>query len=66
MDCEKPSWCPKCFLRIAPYAPRTVHKGLDYHESCFLKLAREQANEERRRKFVTQARIVLNQYDRAR
>jgi hypothetical protein len=48
MNPEKPSWCPKCFLRIAPYDSRTVYQGVDYHQSCFLKLVREQADEERR------------------
>lgn len=65
MDYEKPDWCPKCSVRIAPYAPRTVHKGINYHQTCFVKLAREQASEVRRA-FVARARIALNQYVRAR
>jgi hypothetical protein len=48
MDREKPIWCNKCFRRIAPYDLRTVYQGVDYHQSCFLKLVREQADEERR------------------
>jgi hypothetical protein len=57
MDREKPSWCPKCFLRISPYDSRTVYQGMDYHQRCFLKLVHEQADEERRRAFTSGDRI---------
>lgn len=57
MDRETLKWCPKCFLRIAPYDSRTVYNGVDYHQPCFLKFVREQADEDRRRLFLSRARI---------
>ena len=66
MDCEKPRWCAKCSLRIAPYDTRTVYQKVDYHQNCFLKLVREQADEERRQAFVKRARVEVNQYARSR
>ena len=45
MNREKAEWCAKCSLRIAPYDLRTVYQGVDYHQNCFLKLVREQAEE---------------------
>ena len=66
MDREKPNWCPKCFLRIAPYDARTVYQGVAYHQPCFLKLVREQADEERRRHFLRNARIESNRDARVR
>jgi hypothetical protein len=45
MRFESPVWCAKCYLRIAPYAPQTVYRRNHYHDSCFLKLAREEADQ---------------------
>ena len=50
MASDKPVWCSKCQLRIAPYDARTVYHGTDYHQNCFLKLVREEADEERARR----------------
>jgi hypothetical protein len=44
MRSEVPVWCPKCCLRIAPYAAQTVYRRNKYHENCFLKLVREEAD----------------------
>jgi hypothetical protein len=66
MDTKKPKWCAKCFLRIAPYDLRTIYQGVDYHQNCFLKLVREQADEEVQRAFLKRARFEGNQYTRAR
>ena len=54
MNLEEPKWCAKCFLRIAPYDVRTVYQRVDYHQTCFLRLVREQADEEKQHamKFV--------------
>ena len=62
MESETLKWCPKCLVRIAPYAARTVYNGVDYHQPCFLKFVREQANEERRRSFLRRARIHSSQF----
>jgi len=67
MNCEQPKWCAKCSLRIAPYDVRTIYQGIDYHQPCFLKLVREQADEERaQRAIMRRARTESNQYVRAR
>jgi len=59
--------CVKCSLRIAPYEPRTVYQGIDYHQNCFLKLVREQAEEEKtRRSLLRRAKTHNNQYVRVR
>jgi hypothetical protein len=44
MRSQFPVWCAKCYLRIAPYAAQTVYRRNKYHESCFLKLVREEAD----------------------
>jgi hypothetical protein len=49
MEPEKSKWCAKCLLRIASQEKRTVYQGVDYHQSCFLKLVHEQADEEKAR-----------------
>ena len=66
METEKPRWCAKCFLRIAPYDQRTVYQAVDYHQQCFLKLVHEEADEERQRAFLKRARFEPNQYARTR
>ena len=50
MASEHAVWCKKCCLRIAPYDVRTVYQGIDYHQPCFLRLVREEADEERKRR----------------
>jgi hypothetical protein len=50
MRSESPVWCAKCYLRIAPYDLRTVYRKRIYHQHCFLKLVREEANQERARR----------------
>ena len=55
MASEKPVWCAKCRLRIAPYDVRTVYQRMDYHQPCFLKLVREEADEERTRRALFKA-----------
>jgi hypothetical protein len=64
MNCENPKWCAKCYLRIAPYDSRTVHKRAEYHQNCFLKLVHEQAEERVQRGFLRRAKTVS--YDPAR
>ena len=49
MNPQQPVWCAKCCLRIAPYDARTVYQQTDYHQNCFLKLVREEAEEEKAR-----------------
>jgi hypothetical protein len=44
MRSQLPIWCAKCCLRIAPYAAQTVYHRNKYHQSCFLKLVREEAD----------------------
>jgi hypothetical protein len=33
-----PIWCNSCYIRIAPYDLRTVHRGKDYHRVCLDKI----------------------------
>jgi hypothetical protein len=40
-------WCAKCHLRIAPFDRRTVYQKVDYHQQCFLKLVRDEAEQQR-------------------
>jgi hypothetical protein len=40
-------WCAKCHLRIAPFERRTVYQKVDYHQQCFLKLVRDEAEQQR-------------------
>ena len=45
---QKPAvWCAKCNLRIAPYDLHTVYHGTNYHQDCFLRLVREEADEKK-------------------
>ena len=41
-------WCTKCNLRIAPYDLHTVYHKTNYHQDCFLRLVREEADEKKR------------------
>jgi hypothetical protein len=43
MDCERPEWCPKCYLRIAPYEVKRVYRKKSYHRQCFVMLRREKS-----------------------
>ncbi|PYS52710.1 MAG: hypothetical protein DMG13_15325 [Acidobacteria bacterium] len=36
----QPIWCYHCRIRIAPYDPRTVFQGKDYHRDCVAKITR--------------------------
>lgn len=33
-----PVWCSSCYIRIAPYDLKTVHRGKDYHRICYAKI----------------------------
>jgi hypothetical protein len=44
-------WCSKCFERIDGNDIRTVYNGLDYHQNCFMKVVREEAEEQRTRRY---------------
>ena len=57
MDSESAKWCSRCSVRIAPYDKRTVYQGVDYHQTCFLKLVREEADEEKARRAFKRARF---------
>jgi hypothetical protein len=46
MRTEQPVWCVECCLRIAPYELHTVYQHKDYHQSCFMKRIRREADEE--------------------
>jgi len=48
MSPKPPVWCAKCNLRIAPYDLLTTYRGANYHQDCFLRLVREEADEQRR------------------
>ena len=48
MSPKPPVWCAKCNLRIAPYDLLTVYQGANYHQDCFLRLVREEADEQKR------------------
>ncbi len=57
MHSKHPVWCAKCNLRIAPYERRTVYRKVDYHQDCFMKLVREEADDEKtRRSYMRLAR----------
>ena len=47
MSPKPPVWCAKCNLRIAPYDLLTKYRGANYHQDCFLRLVREEADEKR-------------------
>ena len=38
MDPERPVWCDRCSVRIAPSERHTFKGGKAYHEGCFTKL----------------------------
>jgi hypothetical protein len=44
---SEPVWCGKCHLRVAPFDRRTVYQKMDYHQQCFLKLVRDEAEQQR-------------------
>ena len=44
---QEPVWCAKCHLRIAPFERRTVYQKMDYHQQCFLKLVRDEAEQQK-------------------
>ena len=46
MRAEQPLWCIECCLRIAPYELHTVYQHKDYHQNCFMKRIRREADEE--------------------
>jgi len=48
MSPKPPVWCAKCNLRIAPYDLLTAYQGANYHQDCFLRLVREEADEKKR------------------
>ena len=45
---KPPIWCAKCNLRIAPYDLLTAYHGANYHQDCFLRLVRDEADEKKR------------------
>jgi hypothetical protein len=47
MRSEEPVRCAKCYIRLEPYELRTVHYKTTYHQHCFLKLIREEAEKAR-------------------
>ena len=47
MNSDDRVWCAKCCLRIAPYDLRTVYQRKDFHQQCFLKLVREEADDDK-------------------
>ena len=60
MRVEQPMWCVECRLRIAPYELHTVYQRQDYHQPCFMKRVRREADEEiqRRATFVRKPEFV--------
>ena len=60
MNCENPKWCAECFLRIAPYDLRTVYQGVDYHQNCFMKVVREEADEQRARRYQAEPSTAVH------
>jgi hypothetical protein len=50
MRTEQPIWCVECCLRIAPYELHTVYQHKDYHQQCFMKRVRREADEEIQRR----------------
>jgi len=53
-------WCSKCFERIDGNDIRTVYNGLDYHQNCFMKVVREEAEEQRTRRYETDRRAAVH------
>jgi len=63
MHSERPIWCGKCNLRVAPYERRTIYRKVDYHQDCFFKLVREEAGDEKtRRNYFRHARHQFPQH----
>ena len=59
MNPQEPVWCAKCCLRIAPYDVKTVYQRKDYHQHCFLKLVKAEAEQEKaRRPFLRPVRSL--------
>jgi hypothetical protein len=50
-------WCAKCNLRIAPYDLHTVYQKTNYHQDCFLRLVREEADEKKRGQSILHAEL---------
>ena len=44
---QEPVWCPKCHLRVAPFDRKTVYRKMEYHQLCFQKLVRAEAEQEK-------------------
>ena len=44
---QEPVWCAKCHLRIAPFDRKTVYRKMEYHQQCFLKLVRAEAERQK-------------------
>ena len=61
MRTEQPVWCVECSLRIAPYEVHTVYQRKDFHQNCFMKRVRREADDEiaRRAKVVREPEFVL-------
>jgi hypothetical protein len=47
MQSEGMVWCAKCYVRIAPYEAQTVYRRNKYHQDCFLKVVRDEADQEK-------------------
>jgi hypothetical protein len=63
---SKHALCAKCSQRIDPSEVRTVYQGIDYHQTCFLKLVHEQAAEEKARRAFGRAQAPSDALLRAR
>ena len=50
MRSEQPVRCAKCYLRMESYELRTVYQNIIYHQHCFLRLVREEAEREKARR----------------
>ena len=61
MRTERQIWCVECSLRIAPYEVHTVYQRKDFHQNCFMKRVRREADEEiaRRATVVRKPEFVL-------
>ena len=46
-DPVSPVWCPRCYLRIAPYERRAMKNGKTYHEVCYSKITHAKSRTER-------------------
>jgi len=50
MRSEPPVRCGKCYMRMESYELRTVYRKTTYHQHCFLRLVREEADQEKARR----------------